>query len=229
MSDETYKGPRLLVARHGQCEGNQSGILNGWNNTSLSTRGVLQALELGKVMQRLELRFAATYCSPLLRAQRTAGLVTAAAGLPKAKIVSNLIERNFGEMAGQPVHRIEELCRPHILKADMVTYFLNPEGGENFDELYARATRVLQDLTKQHGPDDVIMVFTHNDTGLMLHAAAHGLPWRDVLQRHFMGNCQVIDINPKTGPQEDPFLSIPPQEESGHSGAPTGDLSPSFA
>jgi probable phosphoglycerate mutase len=106
----------------------------------------------------------------------------------------NLIERDFGIMTGKAVDQIEALCAPDIIKADIITYFLSPEGAETFPELIQRGQKVLDYIRSQHTSGNILLV-CHGDLGKMIYCAATGKNWRDVLVDFHFGNGELIDIS----------------------------------
>lgn len=184
----------ILIARHGQDEDNANGILNGHRDTPLTTLGRQQADELAKGIKKINYKFDTVYSSPLLRAQETARIISEIAGLPAPKVLPDIIERAYGEMTGKKVNDIEKLCAPDILKSEVVTWFLYPKGGESFEKLAKRATKILKSLRKKHLTGKILLV-CHGDVGKMIYAAATGKLWRDVLLGFHFGNGDLIDIS----------------------------------
>ncbi len=113
-----------------------------------------------------------------------------------ALILDDLIERDFGIMAGLPTSCIPAICgEDKILKTDTINYFLDPEGAETFPKLIDRAKRLftqIDELTKELSPDASILLITHGDFGKMLYAAFYDLPWEDVLRQFHFGNSEVL-------------------------------------
>lgn len=184
----------IFIARHGQNEDNVNGILNGHRDLPLTDVGRQQARELGQGIIDAGLRFDAVYASPLSRAFETAQIVSEMINLPEPTIMPELIERDFGVMTGQKASDIEELCAPDIIKTDTITYFLNPEGAETFEDLVERGHGVLEEVRAKHIGGKVLLV-CHGDLGKMVYAAATDKPWRDVLLGFHFGNGELIDIS----------------------------------
>jgi probable phosphoglycerate mutase len=184
---------KIFVARHGQNEDNANGILNGHRDLPLTDIGRQQARQLGEGILAAELQFDAIYCSPLSRAHETAEIVSEMLGMKKPIVIDSLIERDFGNMSGQPIEKIEELCGPHIIKTDMITYFLQPEGGETFPELEERAQLAVSEIRNLH-PDGRVLAVCHGDLGKMMYAAVSGTQWQDALTKFHFGNCELIEL-----------------------------------
>jgi broad specificity phosphatase PhoE len=184
---------KIFVARHGQNEDNANGILNGHRDLPLTDIGRQQARQLGEGILAVELQFDAIYCSPLSRAHETAEIVSEMLGMKKPIVVDSLIERDFGKMSGQPIEKIEELCNPHIIKTDMITYFLQPEGGETFPQLEERAKSAVSEVRNLH-PTGSVLVVCHGDLGKMMYATVSNTKWQDALTKFHFGNCELIEL-----------------------------------
>lgn len=188
---------KIFLARHGQNVDNLNGVLNGHRDLPLTDKGVEQAQELARRINESALVFDKIYCSPLIRAKRTAEIVAEELGMPKPTVLDSLIERDFGVMGGQPINKIEELCGPNILKTDTITYFLDAEGCESFDDAVERGKQVLEYIKKHHHDGNILLV-GHGDMGKMIFAAYFGIPWREVLTLFHFGNSELIELSEET-------------------------------
>lgn len=141
---------KIFLARHGQNEDNVNGILNGHRDEPLTAVGEDQAHTTAAYIKESQLTFDKVYSSPLKRAYRTAEIICKDIGMSKLEIENDLIERDFGNMTGEPISKIEELCTPNIIKTDTITYFLSPEGSETFPDLIRRAKRLLTKIKSIH-------------------------------------------------------------------------------
>lgn len=186
----------IYIARHGQNVDNVNGILNAHRDLTLTDLGRRQALDLAKSIVEVNLSFDVIYTSPLIRAAETARIIADELRIPNTHIIPELIERNFGVMTGKRVSDIEKLCAPNIIKAEIITYFLNPRGAETFPDLVERGNRVLAIIRQLHSTGNVLLV-CHGDIGKMIYAAATGKDWKEVLTDFHFGNGDLIDINPE--------------------------------
>lgn len=182
---------KIYITRHGQNEDNAQGILNGHRDLPLTTLGEAQARKLADEIRKVGFVFDTVYTSPLSRASRTAEVICEALDLNRPVVLDSLIERNFGIMTGKRIADIEKLCAPNIIKTDIITYFLSPEGAETFPDLLKRARRVLRQIQEQHS-SGTILLSTHGDFGKMLYAAYYRLHWREILTKFHFGNCELL-------------------------------------
>jgi broad specificity phosphatase PhoE len=123
----------IYLARHGETAWSLSGQHTGRTDLPLTERGECNARRLGKRLEGLE--FARVFTSPLQRASRTCKL----AGFgDRADIDPDLMEWNYGKYEGLTSAEI---------KAQRPDWELFRDGfpcGESFDEIGARADRVVE-------------------------------------------------------------------------------------
>src|SRR5258706_7475435 len=99
---------RVLIVRHGESEWNREHRWQGWEDIVLTENGVAQARARGTDLQGDGHRFAAIYCSDLVRASRTADLIAEMLDHPPAVRESGLRERFGGEWQGSTSREIDE-------------------------------------------------------------------------------------------------------------------------
>lgn len=182
---------RIFLARHGQNVDNANGILNGHRDEPLTELGIEQAHEVADKIKESGLMFDHIYTSPLVRASATAKIISAAVDGPVPIELPLLIERNFGVMTGIEQSRVEELCAPDIIKAEMVTYFLRPKEAETFPDLLKRAGKLLKYIDERHKDGNILLV-THGDFGKMIYAKYYHLDWKNVLTLFHFGNSDLL-------------------------------------
>ena len=94
--------PKLVLLRHGQSQWNLENRFTGWWDVDLSSAGVIEAREAGKLMKARGLEFDCCFTSVLTRSIRTLHLVLHeldALWLPVAKHW-RLNERHYGGLTG---------------------------------------------------------------------------------------------------------------------------------
>lgn len=185
---------QIFIARHGQNVDNAEGILNGHRDLPLTDLGRLQGKQLAAGIRAAGLQFDKIYSSPLSRALETAQIVAHDLELPEPAVLDLLIERDFGSMTGKPIADIERLCSPNIIKAEVITYFLSPEGAETFPDLVERGQKIIQRIRAENSDGRVLLV-CHGDLGKMIYCAATGKDWRVVLKDFHFGNGDLIEIS----------------------------------
>ncbi|MCX6823704.1 MAG: histidine phosphatase family protein [candidate division SR1 bacterium] len=186
----------IYIVRHGQNEDNANGILNGHRDLPLTQLGIDQAKEVAQSIKESNIHIDKAYSSPLQRAYITGKIITDNLGIDAPEKMDILIERDFGIMTGKPMKDIEILCSPNIIKADIVTYFLSPEGAEIFPQLIERAKKALAYIEKKHNNEN-ILIATHGDFGKMLYATYYNLDRKEVLVKFHFGNSEVLLLSPE--------------------------------
>jgi len=198
---------RIYLARHGQDLDNAHGILNGLRDQPLSDKGIEQAKEVSSRIKETGIRFDHIYTSPLQRAYKTAEIIADTLGAEKPEPLTDLIERDFGTMTGQPQSRIKELCSPDILQTETICYFLNPEGAETFPQLIERAEKLLNMLETKHKDGNILLV-THGDFGKMIYTAYYNLDWMQVLTLFHFGNSELLELSEESRHDETHVFKI---------------------
>jgi broad specificity phosphatase PhoE len=177
---------RLLLVRHGESEGNASGVLQGRLDYGLTALGRRQA-EL--VASRLALTGAVrVISSPLARAAQTAAIIAGAASLEVA-FDEGLAEYDIGEASGLTVPELRERF-PELGTARAAgKRFLSP-GEEGRDVFHARLrvaldrARLLDGTTIAVAHGGVISGICHIVVGMDLSGPG----------AFQVGNCSVTEV-----------------------------------
>lgn len=98
LPKDTHNYCTLYIVRHGQTEWNVQKIIQGHVDSPLTAEGVIQAKTLGKQFKDID--FSAIYSSDLLRAHRTAQLISLEKKLA-IKTSEHLRERFMGKLEGK--------------------------------------------------------------------------------------------------------------------------------
>ncbi|MFA4942307.1 MAG: histidine phosphatase family protein [Patescibacteria group bacterium] len=191
----------IYLVRHGQDQDNARAILNGHRDNPLTALGRKQAKELSLTLKKMGVDFMASYVSPLKRARETADIITTTLKLKKAKIMPDLIERDFGIMSGKPIADIVSLCAPQVLKTEETYYFLNPYGAETFPQLLKRGRKVLSEIKKKHKDGNILLV-AHGDISKMIFSAYYHLDWASGLKMIHFRNSDALLLSPKASPKK---------------------------
>ncbi len=195
---------KIYLARHGQDKDNMDGILNGHRDKPLTEKGIEQAYEISCKIKRAGLSFNIIYSSPLQRAFQTAQIISKVTDSSIPQKEQLLIERDFGVMTGKKVVDIENICAPDILKADVITYFIDAEYAETFPDLMLRAKLLLDKIHDKYKSETILLV-THGDFGKMIYAQYYNLDWKEVLIQFHFGNCDILVLS-KDSPANEPHV-----------------------
>jgi broad specificity phosphatase PhoE len=143
----------ILLARHGQTADNAGGRILGRRDPPLTAVGLEQAERLAASVRDAGVR--AVWTSPLLRARRTAEVVSDALGLEPV-VLADLVESARGRWEGRSVAEIaRETPDLHGAFVAGDPSFAFP-GGESLREQATRTARALAVVT--HGPLPALVV-----------------------------------------------------------------------
>lgn len=158
---------KLLLARHGQSQGNEKGLVQGSLDPGLTARGQRQARALGKLLKSEHIT--ASYASPLRRARETAELAGQSPTLEPA-----LRESRMGKLEGMTHEQVEQTY-PHLFEK----FFGDPRykmpEGESLLEVQKRVRPFLRMLYREH-LDEVVFVAAHNTVNRVLLATLLDVP-----------------------------------------------------
>lgn len=161
---------RILIVRHGQSEWNRLGRWQGWEDIELTAKGEQQARVRAEMLAAVDHGLVASVASDLIRARRTAEILSEALGLAGPEIDHGFRERNGGKWQGHTRDEIEAKW-PGELESWAHGHVTQPPGGESDAVVWARFTEAL---ARQHerAPDGGLLVVTHG--GVLRLAAANG-------------------------------------------------------
>lgn len=162
---------RLLLARHGQTDWNETHRFQGQADTPLNETGLAQATALGKRLAGEPIE--QIYSSDLQRALITAQAVAGAHDCP-ITAEPRLREMSFGAWEGLTYQQIESQ-HPEILQRwqdDMLT--VTPPGGENLLEVAERVASAVAEILSAH-PGQRVLLVAHGGPLQVLICQAFGL------------------------------------------------------
>jgi broad specificity phosphatase PhoE len=187
---------RLCLVRHGESAGNVArdyAEANGLERIQLAHRdvdvplseaGEGQAAALGRWMASLpaEERFDCVWVSPYVRAQQTAGLAVAEAGLDIPVIVDErLREREFGVLDGLTRKGIIALWPQESERRTAVGKFYHrPPGGESWTDAALRVRSAVGDIRRDWSGQRV-MVVAHQVVVLLFRYVVEGMTEAEIL------------------------------------------------
>ena len=163
----------IFLIRHGETEWNRARRYQGWGDSPLTPRGVVQAEAIGRRLQALpEAAGVPIVASPLGRARRTAALIQTARGDPASiALDERLKEISIGAWDGLARDEIAVLS-PGIFDGDgrHEWYFHTPDG-ETYDEFAGRLAAWLAEIG-----DRTLIVVAHGIVTRVLRGLYAGLP-----------------------------------------------------
>lgn len=170
-----------MLLRHGRTTANAAGVLAGWAPVELDEAGMAQSRALGARLAASGVIPAYVVSSPLIRCRQTAELT-----LPDAKIFDEprLAECDYGEWSGQPLKKLAKAPLWSVVQAHPSAAVF--PGGESMAAMSARAVAAAREwdarAEAEHGPDAVVIAFSHGDVIKAIAADALGMHL-DLFQR----------------------------------------------
>ena len=209
-------GSTLILLRHGESTWNLENLFTGWTDVPLSDRGVVEAIEAGRLMREAGLRPGVVHESLLLRAIQTTQLALAEMELSWLPVKRSwrLNERHYGALQGLNKQQTADRYGEEQVKVWRRSYDVRPpeldsrdERHPSHDPRYASlppellpATECLKDVVERMLPYwyDAIVP----DLRLLpcVLVSAHGNSLR-ALVKHLdrLGDEEVVELNIPTG------------------------------
>lgn len=147
----------FYLVRHGETEFNTKKILQGHLDSPLTEKGIADAKLLGQKLKNI--RFDLVFSSDLLRAKRTAEIITSE---KKLAIESTKIlrERSFGELEGKPYDALKAYYELIDKLKSQKKVTLNKYSIEEDEIVVNRLITFLRETAITH-PGKKILVVTH--------------------------------------------------------------------
>lgn len=163
---------KIYITRHGETQWNKEGRMQGWSNSHLSEQGILDAKRLGKRLKDVDLK--CIYASPLGRAIETAELIRGDKDIPIIRC-EGLKEINFGAWEGLTTSEIERRYPEQIHNFWNRPGLYKPVGGESYEQIIYRVSKVLAEIVATEWGGDVLIV-THGVTKKAIYKIVKNLP-----------------------------------------------------
>jgi broad specificity phosphatase PhoE len=149
----------FILVRHGATDWNIQGRCQGSTDRELSEAGVRQAEAVAASLSRRKI--GAVYSSGLLRARRTAHLISRPHGLA-VQIEHDVRELDHGALEGLTFTEIKEQYPDFIQKWRTEPAELQVPGGERLTDVQRRAWAGLNRIAARHDENDTLVVVSHN-------------------------------------------------------------------
>ena len=151
--------PLLLLVRHGENNYVKTHRLAGRQpGVHLNKKGRKQAKKVAKFLKGAAIK--AIYTSPMERAQETAQPIAKELDL-KPIIREGLLETDIGDWTGKKLKKLSKLKEWKVVQG--APSLLRFPGGESFAQTQHRIVLELEDLCKQHEPNDILVCVSHAD------------------------------------------------------------------
>ena len=156
--------------------------MQGQTDIPLNETGVRQAEKVREELK--DIAFDICYCSPLMRAKRTAEIVTN--GRVEIVIDENLKERGFGELEGKDSADWEIDGFSRVLNT-------NEFGIEPVRDVLTRAGEFLQRVKAGNSSETKILVVGHGTLLKMLHYNIVGYDDETDFREFYMENGEIVE------------------------------------
>jgi 2,3-bisphosphoglycerate-dependent phosphoglycerate mutase len=172
-------GPRLLVlARHGQSEGNQRNIFTGWRDLPLTAQGEDEARLAGERLREMGVAFDAAFASRLSRASASCSLMLETMNQGRTPVESDaaLNERDYGDLTGLNQDQARQQFGTDQVRVWRRSYAVAPPNGESLRDTIARVLpyyirRILPAVMRS----EAVLVVAHGNSLRSLILALEGL------------------------------------------------------
>lgn len=145
----------FLFLRHGQTEWNLEGRFQGLADTPLNATGLAQAANAAEILARH--RIDRIVSSPLIRALKTAAVVSERVGVP-IDVDTQLAERGFGRLEGLVV---KDVKREIGVAPDVPMAAHLPPDAEQWPDTVARTQSAIGTWLARHPSEQILFVAHH--------------------------------------------------------------------
>ena len=174
----------LYLIRHGETEGSEDRRYKGTIDVPLSENGIGQIMKTAEFIERTlnsaGASMSAVYCSNLVRASKSAGIIAAHLGLVPV-VDPDLRERDFGLWEGMSFDEIDEQY-PEDFRAwakDPLRFC--PMGGESTNEVKERVIGALKNILDRH-EGETIAVVGHGGVNRVALCQFMGMPLENIFR-----------------------------------------------
>lgn len=177
---------KLILVRHGETEANAKQILQGKDDSKLTSKGIEQAKEAGRNIKK-NYNINLIFCSPLGRCVETLNNILEEYPSEGQIFMSKLIEeRDFGEFEGTESHLLD------WGKVDLENEINKELGVEKLSDLKKRVNLFLEDLKLEDENSTVLVVSHHMPIQVMV-SEITGKPFEEIKVNN--GEIIALDCN----------------------------------
>jgi broad specificity phosphatase PhoE len=174
MTEVAAPARAFLCLRHGATDWNRQGLFQGRTDIPLNDDGIAQAHAAAVRLQHVP--FDCVVASPLMRALKTAEIISSAKGKPLA-VDDGIIECDFGSLEGLSV---AETMKARNLKTAEDLVSILPPDGEPWPSISVRALHCVGAWLDRH-PQATILFVCHD---AVMQAMSEALCGRWLNNRH---------------------------------------------
>lgn len=188
---------KIYLVRHGETDWNKVGKLQGQCDVPLNKYGISLAEKTAEGLAGVP--FDAAFSSPLCRAADTARIILGKRNTPLC-MDDRLKEIGFGVMeATDYILAKQDKEHPIYKFFKTPSDYQPPEGGESFEQLYARSAEFLREIILPlEGKLETVLIVGHGAMNRSLLNPLAGVPLED-FWRIGMPNCAVSLLSLENG------------------------------
>ena len=188
---------KIYLVRHGETDWNKVGKLQGQCDVPLNEYGISLAEKTADGLA--DVPFDAAFSSPLCRAAETARIILGERNTP-LYLDDRLKEIGFGVMEATDYILARQNKEHPVYKFFKTPVdYQPPEGGESFEQLYARSAEFLSDKTLHlEGKLETVLIVGHGALNRSVLNPLAGVPVED-FWRIGMPNCAVSLLSLESG------------------------------
>lgn len=175
MTETNHNKTELWLIRHGVTDWNIEKRYQGSTDIPLNAEGIAQA-RAAAAQLHVE-KFAAIYCSPMIRTRQTAHEISQVVDLP-IFIDERLREGCQGEWETLLLDEIDQLYPGMREKRRLDPVHNSPPGGETMLQVAQRVVQAANDIARAH-PGQKVLVVSHGMALAGLISLARNLPLKD--------------------------------------------------
>lgn len=202
-----FKGPRLLLVRHGETDWNRDGRFQGQIDIPLNENGHKQAAQAGEFLKGVQIDAAVS--SSMKRPKETAEGILKHHPDVTLETTEQLWEISHGEWEGMLDTEIESGYPGMLAQWQSKPETVQMPGGENLEDVWSRAKKGWSDIVAKYSGSDnppTVMVVAHDAINKAILCQVFGLSPEKFWQFK-QGNGAVSVIDYHGGPDSVPVLS----------------------
>ena len=186
---------KLVLIRHGQSEWNLKNLFTGLQNPPLTTQGIKEARQAGKIIKNLNIIFNKAFTSTLKRAQQTTDYLLEEAQKNPINIIktSALNERDYGDLTGMNKEEAMKKWGEKQIKIWRRSYNIAPPNGESLRDTAARVwLYYIHNIQPEILRGKNILITAHGNSLRALIMLLEGLTPESIIQKEIQTGIPML-------------------------------------
>ncbi|MEM7066591.1 MAG: histidine phosphatase family protein [Cyanobacteria bacterium P01_B01_bin.77] len=201
-----FKGPRLLLVRHGETDWNRESRFQGQIDIPLNENGRAQAAQAGEFLKVIPIDNAVS--SSMMRPKETAEIILQQHPGVSLTVTKGLWEISHGQWEGKFEHEIEAGFPGMLADWQTKPETVQMPEGENLQDVWDRAEAAWHEIVAKYSQDtpQTILVVAHDAVNKCILCQVTGLR-PEAFWQFKQGNGAVSVIDYPDGVESEPMLS----------------------